>query len=236
MPHTSFNVEGTRKRNRVATCDPPLLTKFNFCATGSHDALERERDTSGGLIPAGVCLRRARTMASMRRLLLLLASVHALHGFSHPGLHMARVGGVGTCGQLPARRGSWRGPYSPSTASRDLRRAIHPPPHTMRAEAADQPASIGEVAFSEHLALAASDVVRAIGVSRCVPVAGLRARPRRPCTGVVRPVCWLPPSRSALTRPRQQDHPKMAAVAHVPVRHPRGAAREAARGIPSAQR
>eukprot|EP00802_Teleaulax_amphioxeia_P017332 Tamp_17484.p1 GENE.Tamp_17484~~Tamp_17484.p1 ORF type:complete len:372 (-),score=51.58 Tamp_17484:273-1292(-) len=105
-------------------------------------------------------------MASMRRLLLLLASVHALHGFSHPGLHMARVGGVGTCGQLPARRGSWRGPYSPSTASRDLRRAIHPPPHTMRAEAADQPASIGEVAFSEHLALAASDVVRAIGVSR----------------------------------------------------------------------
>ncbi len=175
-----------------------------------------------------------RGMVSMRQLLLLLASVHALHGFSHPGLHVASVGGVGTFWQLrvPARRG----PSSPSAAARTLRRTIYPPPHMMRAEAADQPASIGEVAFSQHLALAASDVVRAIGVSRCVPVAGLRARPRCSCTGAVRPMCWPPSSRSALTRSQQQDHPRMASVAHLRSRHARSAAREAAGGIPSAQR
>jgi len=86
-------------------------------------------------------------MATGLRALLLMASLHALHCFSKPGLHLARRN---------AAVAPQRAPIS---------------------------ASIGEVAFSEHLkqvSLAAVDVVQGVGVGRCVPIGGLSRD--TPCT------------------------------------------------------
>ncbi len=76
-------------------------------------------------------------MATGLRALLLMASLHALHCFSKPGLHLARRN---------AAVAPQRAPIS---------------------------ASIGEVAFSEHLKQAAVDVVQGVGVGRCVSIGGL---------------------------------------------------------------
>ena len=76
-------------------------------------------------------------MATGLRALLLMASLHALHCFSKPGLHLARRN---------AAVAPRRAPIS---------------------------ASIGEVAFAEHMKQAAVDVVQGVGAGRCVPIVGL---------------------------------------------------------------